>query len=515
LLGAVLKRLWQERRRDSAAAADALRQAREAFEAGAVVEAAAAVKQALRADPREVNAYLFRAAIAKRERRFPAAEADYRYALGLSPDSCPIRIELAAVLHQLGRFDEALQVLDDAVAIEPESVLARMNRGLMLKELARFDESERELARACATAPGDAAAQCHLASVLGDQGRDTEASAIVARVLDNDAANVDAHWTLATLDLSSGNYATGWEHYEYRLKRHDAYVRRRNLPWWRPGTETAGPLLVLAEQGLGDEIMFSSCFGDLLAQQPECLIECDARLGPLFTRSFPGARILATRDAAGRAAPEAHGAVAEIAAGSLPLYFRRRSEDFPRHQGYLCAAPERVAHWGRRLASLGPGLKVGVSWVGGSMKTRRALRSLGLAQLAPVLGSVGANFVSLQYTPCEGDIASFAGATGIAVHHWPDALADYDETAALVSALDLVISVTTSIVHLTGALGKPAWVMVPTVAEWRYARAGSSMPWYPSVRLYRQVVLGDWEPVVEAIRSDLQGLIVRTGRSDS
>jgi hypothetical protein len=147
------------------------------------------------------------------------------------------------------------------------------------------------------------------------------------------------------------------------------------------------------------------------------------------------------------------------------------------------------------------------------MKTRRALRSLGLAQLAPVLGSGGANFVSLQYTPCEADIASFAGTTGIAVHHWPDALADYDETAALVSALDLVISVTTSIVHLAGALGKTAWVMVPTVAEWRYARAGSSMPWYPSVRLYRQVVLGDWGPVVEAIRSDLQALIARTGRS--
>jgi hypothetical protein len=336
---------------------------------------------------------------------------------------------------------------------------------------------------------------------------------MVARVLDRDAANVDAHWTLATLDLSAGKYATGWEHYEYRLKRHDAYVRRRNLPWWRSGTETAGPLLVLAEQGLGDEIMFSSCFGDLLEQQPECLIECDARLGPLFTRSFPGARILATRDAAGRAPPEAHGAVAEIAAGSLPLHFRRRSEDFPRHQGYLRAAPERVAYWRQRLASLGPGLKVGVSWVGGSMKTRRALRSLGLAQLAPVLGSGGANFVSLQYTPCEADIASFAGTTGIAVHHWPDALADYDETAALVSALDLVISVTTSIVHLAGALGKTAWVMVPTVAEWRYARAGSSMPWYPSVRLYRQVVLGDWGPVVEAIRSDLQALIARTGRS--
>ncbi|RPI48731.1 MAG: hypothetical protein EHM59_00630 [Betaproteobacteria bacterium] len=214
----------------------------------------------------------------------------------------------------------------------------------------------------------------------------------------------------------------------------------------------------------------------------------------------------------GRTAPDANGAVAQIAAGSLPLYFRRRLEDFPRHHGYLRAAPERIAHWRQRLASLGPGLKVGLSWVGGALKTRRALRSIGLPQLSPVLRSPGAHFVSLQYTRCEADIDAFTRDSGIAIHHWPEAIADYDETAALVSALDLVISVTTSIVHLAGALGKPAWILVPTVAEWRYLRSGCSMPWYPSVRLHRQAVLGDWVPVVEEIRSALCALVERTAR---
>ena len=152
---------------------------------------------------------------------------------------------------------------------------------------------------------------------------------------------------------------------------------------------------------------------------------------------------------------------------------------------------------------------MGLSWIGGAIKTRRALRSIQLAQLEPLLRVRGTRFVSLQYTRCEAEIEALAQQTGLVVRHWPEAIADYDETASLVDALDLVITVTTSIVHMAGALGKPVWVLVPTVPEWRYMRTGTTMPWYPTARLFRQQNLWDWRPVMQEVHKQLCFAVAR------
>ena len=159
--------------------------------------------------------------------------------------------------------------------------------------------------------------------------------------------------------------------------------------------------------------------------------------------------------------------------------------------------------WRGRLAALGSGVKVGISWQGGTMKTRRPLRSLLLAQWLPILRAPGVNFVNLQYTDCSQEIAEFKSETGIEVVDWQDARDDYEHTAALVSALDLVISVCTAVVHLGGALSKPVWVMAPYSPEWRYGIAGEKMPWYPSVMMFRQPRYGAWEPVIERVAHQL------------
>jgi Tfp pilus assembly protein PilF len=507
MLGNVLRRLFRQIRRDPSAAAAALSEVREALQKENYAAAKAAVDCALRADSREPEGYLLRAAIAQRQNQFKAAELDYRRALGLQPDSSAIRLELAAVLHRLGRFEESLSIIDDALAIAPKNVLATVKRGLLLKELGDFAEAERALIVASALDPANATVKSQLASVIADQGRLTEARELLMRVLERNESNIETHWTLATIELAIGEFSSGWDHYEYRRKRNDVYIRPRDVPWWRPGLACRGPLLVLAEQAIGDEIMFASCYAGLLRDVDDCHIECDRRLGGLFSRSFPGAHVLANRDPVSPEKPLAGGAIAQIAAGSLPRYYRRTRANFPHHDGYLRASPERVAYWRERLAVLGPGLNVGLSWVGGAVKTRRALRSLRLGDLEPALSLPGANFVSLQYTRCQEEIDAFARSTGIRVQHWPEAITDYDETASLVSALDMVISVTTAIVHLTGALGKPVWVLVPEVPEWRYMRTGTSMPWYPSAKLFRQSTLRQWAPVVEAIRSELSALI--------
>jgi hypothetical protein len=193
-----------------------------------------------------------------------------------------------------------------------------------------------------------------------------------------------------------------------------------------------------------------------------------------------------------------------VSLASLPLHLRNREEDFPRHAGYLQPAADRVAHWRARLAALGPGRKIGLSWRGGTADTRRSMRTLSLEQLLPVLRTPETHFVSLQYGEARAELEALQAQSGMHVTHWQEAIDDYDETAALCCALDLTVSVCTAVIHLNGALGRPVWVMVPAVPEWRYGYHGNSMPWYPCVALYRQQAGDNWEPVVERVAQALR-----------
>jgi len=504
ILGTMIRRMLGKGVDRGEATLAELRKAQSALDEGRSEVAAAAISHALTLEPSRPGAYVLRAELARRQRRFPAAIADLRRAIALDPEAVDIHIDLSTVLHRMGRFEEALETLDHVLRLAPAHALAQLGRGLMLKELGLLAQSQRALARAVELDPRSVDARCHLAAVMHDAGDYVQADTLLAEVLAEDPECVEAHWVKAMHKLAEGEFGQGWPHYAFRLKRSDASIRPRALPWWDGSSDLAGRVLVLAEQGLGDEIMFASCFGELLSQTPDCVLECDARLGALFERSFPQARILAARNPHDPAPPVPEGVVAQVAAGSLPGRYRTGVRDFPAHRGYLHADPGRTRYWRERLEALGSGMKVGVSWIGGGIKTRRAMRSLALRELAPLLRVPGTRFVSLQYTDGTAEIAQLAQSDGLQLHHWQDAIDNYDETAALVAALDLVISVTTSLVHLTGALGRPVWVLVPRVPEWRYLRLGTSIPWYPSARLFRQDTLGDWGGVVAAVETELR-----------
>jgi hypothetical protein len=263
---------------------------------------------------------------------------------------------------------------------------------------------------------------------------------------------------------------------------------------------------VTREQGLGDEIMYASMLPQLVAQARRCIVECDPRLLALLGRSFPEATFFGTVPGS-RLPPSIPRSSIDLAieAGSLAGYLRRDLADFPRQDGYLRADEAKVARWRGRLAALGPGRWIGLSWTGGVRKTRRALRSLALEQLLPLLRQPGLRFVSLQYTPdAPAALAELRARHGIDIPHWQEAIDDYDETAALVCALERTVSVCTSLVHLCGALGRPAWVMAPLAPEWRYGMTGETMPWYSSVRIFRQAAYGDWQPVIERIAREIR-----------
>jgi hypothetical protein len=307
--------------------------------------------------------------------------------------------------------------------------------------------------------------------------------------------------------LTTGDYQRGWEGYEARKRARCNFLPRAfPAPEWQGQDITEKSLLVYGEQGLGDEIMFASCLPDVIARAQRCVIDCSPKLEKLFRRSFPKAVVHGApqteRDTSWLASMppiDYH-----VAIGSLPYHFRKHLVDFPRHQGYLRADPARVAHWRHRLDELGSGLKVGVSWAGGMASTRQQLRSIALSDWLPIFRTGGCHFISLQYGDHEQEMVALSREHGVTLHHWPEAIEDYDEIAALVSALDRVISVQTSVVHLSGALGRPAWALIAAVPEWRYLDHGETMPWYPSLRMWRQQMLGQWAPVVEQVAAALK-----------
>lgn len=470
-----------------------------------------------------------------------AAEACYRAALSLDPDLPEAHYNLALFLKRPGRFEEALRHFEHTATLVPDFPDAMKERILCLIHLERYDEAKSLLGQEMASHPDSGALYACLGLIHQRTHRPADALNFYEKAQRLGYADADLYLNLgitfqnlgridealncydqsielqadpklkgvprfhrALARLLTGDFSA-WPDYEIRLQDEELPQRERVFPRWDGDALKGRTILVRGEQGLGDEIMFASCLPDVISRAGHCVIECAPKLERIFRRSFPAATVYAAT-AVREALDEAATADidCEVPVGSLPLYFRRQVADFPRHRGYLQADCARVEYWKQRLASLGAGIKVGISWRGGSLQTRSPLRSIPLEQWFPILRAGGAQFVSLQYDASGNELDRFRADCGIDVKHWPDAIADYDETAALVSALDLTISVCTAVIHLGGALGRPVWVMAPHSPEWRYGFTGETMPWYPSAHLFRQSQFGVWDPVIKRVAEALQ-----------
>jgi Flp pilus assembly protein TadD len=461
-----------------------------------------------------------------------------QYVLNRDPDLAEAHCNRGMALRRLSRMPEAFEHFRRAFEIRPSEAAFRNNYALALREQDRLDDAEAVLRGTLERVPDDASSRNNLASVLRELGRPEEARATLMPLIEPGhlSGEVWGTWGAILQDLGdvagardafdrsvareprspelrlsrafhllyTGDFENGWTEYDARLDAVDSPRRGFKFPEWDGGAFAGRSVLVYSEQGYGDEIMFASCFPDLLSEAASVTIECDPRLRALFARSFPEAVVLSGETRGEHGWLAGIGRIdAQVAAGSLPRRYRPRLESFPARSRYLTADPERVARYRARLAALGTGPKVGLSWRGGLVRTRRAVRSLAPADLRTLLERPGLQFVSLQHAPSEADLASLAALAPGRFHHWPAALADADESAALMSALDRTITVCNSVVHLGGALGLDVHVLVPANPEWRYLHAGDRMPWYPSVRLYRRQADADWTSVLDAAAGDI------------
>jgi hypothetical protein len=294
--------------------------------------------------------------------------------------------------------------------------------------------------------------------------------------------------TRAYANLMLGKWKEGWEDWEWSVggKCRPHYDIE---PYWKG--EKGVDLLLRGEQGLGDEISFASVLPDAIKDN-RITLECDYRLEGLFKRSFTGLEIHGTRRAESRGKFQGHTHRALI--GSLPKYYRNSADEFP-GTAYLVADPVRRQQWRAVFDSM-PGKKIGIAWTGGRQNTFAERRSFDLEALLPILKTDN-TFISLQYRDPQDEIDALKEKHGIDVKHYrfATAHADYDSTAALVAECDLVISATTAIAHLCGALGKECLVLVPRKPRWFYGKEGRRIPWYKSVELFRQTKEG-W-PIAE------------------
>jgi tetratricopeptide (TPR) repeat protein len=428
-------------------------------------------------------------------------------ALHFRPQFAQAFYNMALAAHLLGDLGQVVTSLERAIELQPDFAVAHNMLGYVLShEAGEFERGAAHIRRALELAPMDPDVRCNYSAVLTREGGAAQALAICDELLAAHPAMHEARLNRALAGLKLGRFAEAWPNYEARKVARGNYVPRAlPLPEWQGGSLRGRKLLVYAEQGIGDQIMFASCLPDLLPEVAACVIECAPQLVPVFKRSFPAAAIEAEGQGDANLArlAQSAGLDYQVAIGSLPGHLRRKLSDFPRHTGYLQAEPARVAYWKQRLDALGPGLKVGISWSGGAPSTQGESRSLPLPDWSPILAQPACHFVSLQYGRAGDDPQAASQQQRVTIHAWREANETYAETAALVAALDLVISVQTALIHLAGALGKPAWVMLRQASEWRYLEQGETMPWYPSVRLLRQRYPGDWGPVVEEVARGL------------
>jgi tetratricopeptide (TPR) repeat protein len=426
----------------------------------------------------------------QRALRLGEAEAHYRAAIALNPEGAAAHCNLGAVLHAQGRTEAAIESCRTALRLRPGYLDARNNLAVALSDLGRFDEALEHFRAALALDAERAETRNNIANVLAALGRFDEAldqyDAALARQPEIAAVRHNRGTTL----LRVGRFAEGWRDYEWRWRTQQLAASRRDFvqPQWDGAPLGPRILLVHAEQGFGDTLQFCRYAARV---DGRVVVEVQPALVGLLRGRLGACRVVAQ----GEPLPafDLHCPML-----SLPALIEDAPDPAAHAAPYLAADPVRGAAWRARIAAL-PGLRVGLVWAGGARPGQPGLanvdrrRSTTLAALAPLAEVRGVSFVSLQKGPPAAQAA--APPAGMTLHDFTEELSDFAETAALVEALDLVISVDTAVAHLAGALGKPVWLLNRFDSCWRWGAEGADSLWYPSLRQFRQPRPGDWAAV--------------------
>ena len=432
--------------------------------------------QALELNPAESSAHYNWGVLLQEDGDNLLAIDHYRQALSLKPDYFEVYGNLCVALGHTQSYSEAMALVREAIIKTPQSDELHFCQGLLFERMGHFQEANDSFSQAIALNPD----------------------------------NAKAHWNLGLNCLRLGEFEIGWAHHEWRwqMESFKPTALKTSKPAWlgprsSPGNITAAQtLLVWAEQGLGDEVMFASLLPQVRQWVSRLLVQVDTRLLSLMKRSMPEIEFIPRGQAI-----DVQDDVCHISMGSLPQFCRGSLASFGEQpKGYLMADLDRVQVLREQLlASLPPELKancwVGISWRSRS-KASGLNRSLDLITLAQALDAPGVQLVNLQYGDVGEEIEQCFAQTGIRVHQVRSVnnFSDLEGLSALIKAVDAVVSVDNVTVHLAGALNQAVLALLPFEADWRWMLEASQSPWYPSVQLLRQKTLGDWTHTMQSLK---------------
>lgn len=491
-------------------------------------------------DRKHHQGWLLSARVRDLQGRFEDAADCYRKALAIRPDDFVTLMNLGAALNDLGQFAEALEQHDRALQIDPRHVEVLSNRAVALAGLGRYEEAlagfeqclsidpampegwtgkamalvslKRQadalpcLEEANRVQPGFAPAwSMRAALVAGLEGPD-EALPLLEKAFELAPANAEDQLSLSHLHLGRFDFARGWSAYEARLRRPGSERLQTTKPRWEGATTTASRLFVWAEQGIGDQVLYSTMFSDLLQRMPGTTISVEGKLLPLFRRSFPQARFTA-RDQP----PPESGYDVQLPVGSLGAIFRPGATSFAAHPGSVLIPDRERARQVRELRPFRNRKVCGLSWMSINAQVGDD-KSMPLERMRELLMLDGFGFLNLQYGDVSGEVARTCALTDAPIETVPgiDLFGDIDGLAALIEACDIVVTISNSTAHLAGAMGKPVLLLVPRFTGrmwyWNTLPGDAHPPWYPSVRLLRQHRQGDWSMPLQEAKAVLEQL---------
>jgi tetratricopeptide (TPR) repeat protein len=421
-------------------------------------DALASSERAIMLRPDHAYAHFLRGMALRKLERPDEALASYDHTIRLMPDFAEAYNNRGMILANTERFDEALENYDHAIRLDPDFALAYSNRGITLRKLKRLDEAQRSYEHAIRLQPDYA----------------------------------PAHYFLALCHLLAGDFARGWKGYEWRWKEGQSEKDRRSFtqPLWLGEESLKGKTILLSdEQGLGDTLQFCRYAKMVKELGAHVILEVPKPLVGLV-QTLDGPDRLVVRHEGSLPSFDCYCPIM-----SLPLAFKTDLRTIPSPGRYISSHPDRIGAWRKRLGRKDRP-RIGLAWSGSAPRHRSVPLAVMRSLLCPEF-----EWFSLHRDVLESDVEALDSSPDL--HHFGDRM-DFDETAALVEHMDLVISIDTSIAHLAGAMGKPVWVLLPFFSEWRWLLDREDSPWYPRARLFRQDEAGEWGAVMENVNSALK-----------
>jgi tetratricopeptide (TPR) repeat protein len=450
----------------------------------------------------------------------PQAESLFRHFLARYPEHPEGSNNLACAVRDQGRHDEAVEILRPAIVKAPEIGMLWNTMGTVVADQGDFTNALVFFEEALRLDPTFPKARYNLGNaklLLGDaEGAIVDCEGAMTGVLAEDERQM-MRLARSTILMALGRIGEGWDDYEARL--HPQFNERTQFmvdgPRWQPGCDLAGKsLLVVGEQGLGDEVLFANLLPDVIRRlglRGRLTIAVEARLAPLFRRAFPTAEVgaHATYNVGGRLTRvvpfvnDASGINLWTPMGSLLREFRRSVEDFPARDAYLAPDPTRVAYWREVLQAAPAGPKVGLLWKSAVSKDSRHRYFSPFETWAPVLAQKGVSFVNLQYGDCAEELATAKRDFGVEIWSPPgiDLKQDLDDVAALSCAMDLIVGFSNATLNIAAACGVPNF-LISTPGAW--PRLGTATyPWYPKTRVFLPPGFGEWGSVMAEVAEAL------------